>query len=134
MGRHLIHLFASSFYRWTMLNLRHRGGKYLVVKMEDKGSQQFWIDYFFVKTEAIAANVNGLPKAWNHSCSLKGDTRRNMAPFPTFRRRRTATPSASAHISVAVPSASAPSQLLRSFLPHFDTSMMMMKSLPVMGT
>lgn len=32
--RHLIHLFAPNFHRETILHLRHRGGKYLVVKME----------------------------------------------------------------------------------------------------
>lgn len=38
--RHLVHLFALSFYQGTMLNLQHCGGKCLVVKMDNKGSQQ----------------------------------------------------------------------------------------------
>lgn len=37
--RHLVHIFAPHFYRGTMLNLRPRGGKCLVVRIDDKGNQ-----------------------------------------------------------------------------------------------
>nr|XP_033510070.1 uncharacterized protein LOC117274817 isoform X1 [Nicotiana tomentosiformis] len=37
--RHLMHLFAPSFYREMMLHLRHRGSKSLVVKMDDKANR-----------------------------------------------------------------------------------------------
>lgn len=48
---HLVDIFAPIFYWGTMLNLRRCGGKFLVVKMDDNGSRQFWLDFFFVKTE-----------------------------------------------------------------------------------
>lgn len=37
--RHIMHLFMPTFYRRTMLNIRHRGSKFLIFRMDDKGSQ-----------------------------------------------------------------------------------------------
>nr|XP_009597861.1 uncharacterized protein LOC104093758 isoform X1 [Nicotiana tomentosiformis] len=54
---HLIHLFAPHFYRGTLLNLHHRGGKCLVVRMDDKASRHFWLDYFFVKREDVVSTA-----------------------------------------------------------------------------
>lgn len=65
--QHLVHLFAPSFNRGMILNLRHRGGKCLVVKMDKKGSRQFWLNYFFVKTEVVVTDVTDFPEAWNHT-------------------------------------------------------------------
>nr|XP_033512042.1 uncharacterized protein LOC104096303 [Nicotiana tomentosiformis] len=81
-------------------------GKCLVVKMDDKGGQQFWLDYFFVKTEAVVADVTGFPKAWNLTRSVWGAARRNRVPVHLFRRRSVAMPSVSAHISSIVPAPS----------------------------
>lgn len=64
--RHLVYIFPSHFYQGTMLNLRHRG-KYLIVKMDDKGIWKFWLDYFFIKTEVVIADVIGFTLAWNHT-------------------------------------------------------------------
>lgn len=65
--RHLVHQFAPGFYIGTMVNLRHRGSKCLVVRMDNKGSHQFCLGYFYVKIEAVVANADGFPEAWNHT-------------------------------------------------------------------
>lgn len=65
--RHLVHLFAPSFYKGTMLNLNHRGGKFLVVKIDDKASRQFWLDFFYVRIVDVVANADGFPETWNHT-------------------------------------------------------------------
>jgi len=65
--RHLMHLFAPNFYIGMMLHLRHRGSKSLVVKIDDKANRQFWLSYFFVKTEDVVANANGFPEVWNYA-------------------------------------------------------------------
>lgn len=61
--RHLTHLFALSFYRGMMLNLCHRRGRCLVVKMLDKANCQFLLNFFFVKIEDVVANADGFPEA-----------------------------------------------------------------------
>lgn len=43
-------------------------GKYLVVRMEDKGSRHFWLDYFFVRTKAVVFFATGFLEAWNPIC------------------------------------------------------------------
>lgn len=48
-----------------MLNVRHRGDKPMNVKMDDKGSWQFWLDFFFIKTESVVADVTDFPEARN---------------------------------------------------------------------
>lgn len=65
--RHLVHLFVPNFYLGTMLNLRHREGKSLVVRMDDKSSRQFWLDFFFVKIEVVVDDVISFPEAWNRT-------------------------------------------------------------------
>lgn len=57
--RHLMHLFAPNFQRGMMLYLRHRGGKCLVVKMDDKANCIFWLNYFYVKTGDVVDNADG---------------------------------------------------------------------------
>lgn len=66
--RHRIHLFAPHFNRGTLLNLRHRRGKYLVVRMDNKASRYYWLDYFFVKIEDVVSVVTGFPATWNRTC------------------------------------------------------------------
>nr|XP_009791454.1 PREDICTED: uncharacterized protein LOC104238700 [Nicotiana sylvestris] len=65
--RHNVHLFMPTFYCGKMLNIRHRGSKSLVVKTDDKGSQQFWLNFFYVKIEFVVADVADFPEAWNHA-------------------------------------------------------------------
>lgn len=55
--RHTMHLFMPTFYCDTMLKICHRGSKSLVVRMDHKGSRQFWLDFFFVKTETIMTDA-----------------------------------------------------------------------------
>lgn len=55
--QNLVHLFAPRFYKGTMLNLHHRGGKWLIVKMDDKSSWKFWVDFFYVRTEDIMTSM-----------------------------------------------------------------------------
>ncbi|XP_075095555.1 uncharacterized protein LOC142173806 [Nicotiana tabacum] len=50
-----------------MLHLHHRGGKCLVVQMDDKANHQFWLSYFFVRTEDVVANSDDFPETWNHA-------------------------------------------------------------------
>lgn len=64
--QYMVHLFAPSFYRGTVLNLHHCGGKCSVVKMDDKASHQFWINVFYVNTEDVVANADGFPVTWNY--------------------------------------------------------------------
>lgn len=68
---YLVHLFAPNLYRGRMLNLQYHRGKCLVVKMDDKGSQKFWLDFFFMKTMVVVENSIGFLDTWNntHKCS-----------------------------------------------------------------
>lgn len=70
--QHLVNLFAPSLYRGTMLNVRHRGGKYLVVNMDDKAHRQFWLNIFYIRIEDVVANVDCFLEAWNytHKCLI----------------------------------------------------------------
>lgn len=67
----LVHLFAPSFDRGMMLNLRHCRCKCIVVKMDDKSSHQFWLDFFYIRTEDVVANIDGFPEAWNYTCKCQ---------------------------------------------------------------
>lgn len=42
-------------------------GEVLVVRIDDKGSHQFWLDFFFVKIEVVVDDVISFPEAWNRT-------------------------------------------------------------------
>lgn len=64
---HLLHLFSPSFHRGTMVLLRHRGTKRLVVGTFDRASRKFWHKYFFVKTEHIVSDSARFSERWNET-------------------------------------------------------------------
>lgn len=64
---HLLHLFLPSFYKGTLIYLRHRGINRLVAGRDDKTNWRFWHKYFFVKIEHLVANPTGFPKQWNYN-------------------------------------------------------------------
>ncbi|XP_070047296.1 uncharacterized protein [Nicotiana tomentosiformis] len=35
--------------------------------MDDKANRQFWLNYFYVRTEDVVANANGFPELWNYA-------------------------------------------------------------------
>nr|XP_033513953.1 uncharacterized protein LOC117278587 [Nicotiana tomentosiformis] len=103
--QNLVRLFAPSFYRGTMLNLLHRGGKFLMVKTDDKASHQLWLNFFYVRTEDVVANVDVFPEAWNYT--HKWSSQRSQALMPSFWRKTVAL-SASSLVATTAPSVPAP--------------------------
>ncbi|XP_019258289.1 PREDICTED: uncharacterized protein LOC109236549 [Nicotiana attenuata] len=63
---HLLHLFSPSFNRGTMVHLRHRGTKGLVVGTDDQTIRKFWHKYFFVRTAHIVSDPARFPERWNY--------------------------------------------------------------------
>nr|XP_009761288.1 PREDICTED: uncharacterized protein LOC104213478 isoform X1 [Nicotiana sylvestris] len=64
---HLLHLFSPSFHRGTMVHLRHRGTKGLVVGTDNRASHEFWHKYFFVRTEHVVSDPARFPERWNEN-------------------------------------------------------------------
>lgn len=62
---HLLHLFNTGYLRGTMLQLKSRGTKGLLVKYDDKTKSGFWRRYFFIRTEHLVSNPAGFPEKWN---------------------------------------------------------------------
>lgn len=49
--QHLLHIFVPSFHRGTVLHLRHRGTKSLLIGMDNKTNRRFWESFFYVRME-----------------------------------------------------------------------------------
>lgn len=62
---HLLQLFSTGYLRGTMLQLKSRGKKGLVVWADDKTNRGFWRRYFYIKTEHLVSNPNRFPERWN---------------------------------------------------------------------
>ncbi|XP_009799367.1 uncharacterized protein [Nicotiana sylvestris] len=62
---HMLNIFAPQLIRNTMLHMRPRGSKRLVVKMDNRANLRFYENYFYVRTEHIVADPMGFLEKWN---------------------------------------------------------------------
>lgn len=54
-----------TFLSWDVAQSSSQRGEVFGGEVDEKASQHFWLDYFFVRTEAIVSVVVGFPEAWN---------------------------------------------------------------------
>lgn len=93
---HLLHLSSHGFLRGTMMHLRLRGTKGLVVGTDDRPGRTYWHKYLFIKTEHMVSNPTGFLERWNDNRKYRNSLYfpyfANVASNYSFRRYGTSTP------------------------------------------
>lgn len=62
---HMLSIFAPQLIRDSMVHMRPRGSRSLVVKMDGRTNHRFYENYFYVRTEHIVVDPMGFPERWN---------------------------------------------------------------------
>lgn len=62
---HMLHIFALRLVRGSMIHMRPRGSRSLVMKIHDQANHHFYVKYFYVRAVHIVMDPTGFFEKWN---------------------------------------------------------------------